>query len=255
MSQATTLRVSTKLPARADFIVPQGTTWKKVITWQNSLGVNKTVNEYRFQMGVRESFNDTSALLFLDSAAGSIAKDTVNNEFSLIIQPSDTTSLDFDIGVFTLKATHVTTGVVTRLIEGNFILTRDGAYDVDDALVSFGIGYHQYAVDVTQYQATSFDQSTGKLILANASAESTSSFAGICTETVSADDYGYIREIGRISNLSWDFTGYIGYPVYLTAVDGEISINPPAPPGISQAIGYVTAATEILVIRRQSAGF
>lgn len=114
-----------------DFCVPQGTTWKYELTLYltDDATTPRDITDDEFKLQVRETKGSSRVLLELDSVAGDIVKpDPTNGVLRLEIDPAKTIGIrikeDQLAAVYDLELTD-TDGDVLRIIEGEFLLTRE----------------------------------------------------------------------------------------------------------------------------------
>lgn len=114
-----------------DFCVPQGTTWKYELTLYvtDDATTPRDITDDEFKLQVRETKGSSRVLLELDSAAGDIVKiDPTNGVLRLEISPEQTIDIrikeDQLAAVYDLELTD-TDGDVLRIIEGEFLITRE----------------------------------------------------------------------------------------------------------------------------------
>jgi hypothetical protein len=110
--------------------IEQGATFRLPITIADTVdGVttNRDLTGYTARMKIKESVEDTAALVTLTTSNGGITIDpdqvTNKGKLSLLISATDTAALDFDQGVYDLEL--VTGSEVERDLKGRVRLSRE----------------------------------------------------------------------------------------------------------------------------------
>ena len=109
-------------PGKYNFICPQGTTFSKQLTWEID-GDPVDLTTYTARMQVREKYTSPSATLTLTTENGGITLGGIQGTVDLDIDATSTSNLIAKEYVYDLEL--VSSSVVTRLIEGKFIVTPE----------------------------------------------------------------------------------------------------------------------------------
>ena len=109
-------------PGKYNFVCPQGATFSKQLTWEiDSIPVDLTT--YTARMQVREKYTSPSAIINLTTENGGITLGGDEGTIDIDISATSTASLVAKEYVYDLEL--VSSSVVTRLIEGKFIVTPE----------------------------------------------------------------------------------------------------------------------------------
>lgn len=113
---------------RKDYIIRQGSTWKRTITWET--GATPTavdITGYTARMQIRQTLTSTGFLVELTTENGGITlTDPTNGVFQLLITAVATAALDFTTAVYDLELIDTgDTGEVTALLEGVMTLSKE----------------------------------------------------------------------------------------------------------------------------------
>lgn len=110
-------------PGQVNFLCPQGSTFDKTITYKiDEVPVDLTGYSSRLQ--VREFHYSTSALLDLSSPDNGMTMGGSAGTINIFIDSSTTTDLSAGNWVYDLEI-ESSGGIVTRLIEGAFIVSPE----------------------------------------------------------------------------------------------------------------------------------
>ena len=107
-----------------DFIIEQGATFSKVLTWKDSTGTPINLTGYSARMQVRSSVEAASTIIELTTVNSRITLGGVAGTITLNISAADTTALTAESGVYDLELVSGA-NVVTRLLEGNVIISKE----------------------------------------------------------------------------------------------------------------------------------
>lgn len=110
------------IPGKYNMVCPQGSTFNKVLTYSID-GTDVDLDGYSARMQVREKYTSTSAQLTLTTENGAIVLGGNNGEINITVPASATAALSPKDYVYDLEL--VNNSVVTRLIEGKFIVTPE----------------------------------------------------------------------------------------------------------------------------------
>lgn len=105
------------------FKVEQGVTLSRPIIWKDSAGNPFDVTGYTARMHVRVSPNAATTLLELVSPTN-ITVGTTDGMFTFNMTATETANLTFLVGVYDFEVISPG-GVVTRLLEGKFKVSRE----------------------------------------------------------------------------------------------------------------------------------
>lgn len=107
-------------PGRYNMKVYQGSTFSLAPQWKID-GTYVTVTGYTAALSVKNSPTSTTTIIELTSANGRITVGTTDGKFTLALTAATTTGLAAGNYVYDLEVTSPG-GVVTRLLEGGFIV-------------------------------------------------------------------------------------------------------------------------------------
>lgn len=107
-------------PGRYNIKCYQGSTFSLAPQWKID-GNYVNVTGYSAAMAVKNSPTSSSTIVSLTSANGKITVGTTNGKFTLALTAGETTALAAGNYVYDLEVTSPN-GVVTRLLEGGFIV-------------------------------------------------------------------------------------------------------------------------------------
>lgn len=110
------------IPGKYNMVCPQGSTFNKMLTYSID-GTPVHLDGYTARMQVREKYTSTSAQVTLTTENDGIILEGLLGEITLNISASATSALAAKDYVYDLEL--VNNGVVTRLIEGKFIVTPE----------------------------------------------------------------------------------------------------------------------------------
>lgn len=109
-------------PGKYNFVCPQGATFSKELTWSiDDSPVDLTT--YSAKMQVREKYTSTTKILDLSSSNGDITLGGTDGTILIEINADTTSSLIAKEYVYDLQLES--SSVVTRLIEGKFIVSPE----------------------------------------------------------------------------------------------------------------------------------
>ncbi len=112
--------MSCSIAGTYDMVVDQGATLSRVITWKDSSRTPYNITGYTARMQVRETTAAAGVVLELTTANGRIALGGVAGTVTLTVSATTTAAVAAGRYVYDLELVS-SAGVVTRLIEGNFI--------------------------------------------------------------------------------------------------------------------------------------
>jgi len=143
--------------------------------------------------------------------------------------------------------------VITLTDDNGFEQPSDGASNAGESLntnwgkADKGHTFNlELGADMTEAQVGYIDGS-GEAQKAIASATDTSYAIGFLTEDGSAGASRYFRHFGRITNTNWDFSAYIGKPIYLDWVTaGAVTTQESGDPNKRVDLGIVATTDTIL---------
>lgn len=109
-------------PGKYNFVCPQGATFSKQLTWEiDSVPVDLTT--YTARMQVREKYTSTTPTVNLTTENGGITLGGEEGTIDIEINAPTTAGIVAKDYVYDLEL--VSSSVVTRLIEGKFIVTPE----------------------------------------------------------------------------------------------------------------------------------
>jgi len=110
-------------PKPIDITLVQGATFRKVIRWKLTANSTKDLTGYTILFQIRLSTDAATALVSLTNDSGIDVSNLSSGEFTITIEDTETTNLDFDTAVYDVKVSK--TGEPTRrLLEGNVFLKK-----------------------------------------------------------------------------------------------------------------------------------
>ena len=104
--------------------IEQGATLSRVLTYKDSAGSSINLTGFTARMSLRTDIEDSSAILSLTTENGRIALGGGAGTITLTVSASDTAALTAGNGVYDLEIVS-SGGVVTRLIEGSYTISRE----------------------------------------------------------------------------------------------------------------------------------
>lgn len=110
------------IPGKYNMVCPQGSTFNKMLTYSID-GTPVNLTGYTARMQVREKYTSTSAQVTITTENSGIVLDAPMGEIQLNVSASATAALAAKEYVYDLEL--VNNGVVTRIIEGKFIVTPE----------------------------------------------------------------------------------------------------------------------------------
>jgi hypothetical protein len=111
------------VPGKYNIVCPQGSTLDQQLTYSiNDVDVNLT--GYSARMQVREKHTSTNAVLNLTNSNGGIVLGGVDGTINIVVTAGQSTELTAKEYVYDLELVSAS-NVVTRLIEGKFIVTPE----------------------------------------------------------------------------------------------------------------------------------
>lgn len=109
-------------PGKYNFICPQGATFSKQLTW-NIDDIPVDLTSYTARMQVREKHTSTSKILDLTTENGGISLGDSDGTIDINVSATSTQSIVPKTYVYDIEL--ISSGTVTRLIEGQFIVTPE----------------------------------------------------------------------------------------------------------------------------------
>ena len=108
-----------------NFVIEQGTTFTRTITWKDSSGSAIDLSTYTARMDIKEKKSDTTAnaLVNLTETAG-LTLGGGAGTILITITHAVTTALDFEEAYYDLEVKSAG-GVVTKLLEGTITLDKE----------------------------------------------------------------------------------------------------------------------------------
>lgn len=105
-----------------DIVADQGATLHETAVWKDSARKIINVTGYTARMHVRSAVESSSIILTLTTENGRIQVIGVQGRFDLTVSAADMTVVPAGKYVYDLEVIAPTTGVVDRLMQGNFIV-------------------------------------------------------------------------------------------------------------------------------------
>ena len=106
-----------------DFIIEQGSTFTRTITWKDANGNLIDLSSYTARMHLRRSADEPKTVIGLTTENGRISLGGSDGTVSLLISATDTEALDAITGVYDLEM--VNGAVVTKIIAGAFTVRKE----------------------------------------------------------------------------------------------------------------------------------
>lgn len=113
-----------------DIVIEQGATFQKKLTWADDINFPASGNPiditgYTARMHLREEKDSPDPpIIALTDSNGRITIGGANGEIDLFIDDADTEALTIESGFYDLEV-ESPAGIVTRLIEGTFLLSTE----------------------------------------------------------------------------------------------------------------------------------
>lgn len=105
-----------------NIVADQGATYKCTVVYSNAAKKPYDVTGYTARMHVRSAVASEDIIISLTSENGRIIVGTTDGRFDLYISAADTTLLPADKYVYDLEVIAPVTGIVERLMMGNFVV-------------------------------------------------------------------------------------------------------------------------------------
>jgi hypothetical protein len=105
-----------------DIVADQGATLHETVVWKDSARKVINVNGYTARMHVRSAVESSSIILTLTTENGRIQVFGVEGRFDLNVSAADMAVIPAGKYVYDLEVIAPVTGVVDRLMQGNFIV-------------------------------------------------------------------------------------------------------------------------------------
>jgi hypothetical protein len=112
----------TTQPGKYDITIYQGATYDVTFTWKDESDTEVNLTGYSARLKARESIDSSSAFISLTSGSGITLGGTAGT-IRVLISATDTAALT-QSGVYDLEL-ESGAGVVTRLLEGNLVLSKE----------------------------------------------------------------------------------------------------------------------------------
>jgi hypothetical protein len=110
-------------PGSLDFLIPKGSTFSRTLTWKVS-GSAVNLTNYTARMQARSSVNSGTVVLDMTTANSKITLGGTAGTITLILSASETAAITQNTLAYDLELVSAG-GVVTRLVEGQIILTPE----------------------------------------------------------------------------------------------------------------------------------
>jgi len=105
-----------------DIVADQGATLHEVAVWKDSARNIINVSGYTARMHIRESIESANPTLSLTTENGRIVVYGSEGRFDLTVSASDMTGISAGKYIYDLEVVAPVTGIVTRLMMGNFVV-------------------------------------------------------------------------------------------------------------------------------------
>jgi hypothetical protein len=106
-----------------NFIINQGATFERVITWKDANDDPINLTNYTARMMIRENVTSATPFISLTSSSG-ITLGGVAGTITILLTASQTAVITQTSGVYDLEL-ESPSGKVTRLLEGTVIISRE----------------------------------------------------------------------------------------------------------------------------------
>lgn len=103
----------------------QGATFSRSITWKDSAKKAINITGYTARMHVRTDVSATTTTLELTTANGRIAIVGATGQITLTVSATDMANVPSGKYVYDLELVAPVTGVVNRVIQGNFVVRAE----------------------------------------------------------------------------------------------------------------------------------
>lgn len=110
--------------ANYDFIIEQGSTFRKQLTYTDSAGVVVDLTGYSARMQLRTKITDANIIISLTDLNSGITFDAPNGIINLFISDTNTAAFTFKTAVYDLEII-APGGDVTRLLSGTITLSKE----------------------------------------------------------------------------------------------------------------------------------
>jgi hypothetical protein len=110
--------------AKRNFIIEQGATFSKVMTWKDENRDATNLTGFTARMHIRGAIDDADPIIILTTENGRIALGGVAGTITLTISATDTAAITDESGVYDLELVSGS-GVVKRLLQGNIVVTKE----------------------------------------------------------------------------------------------------------------------------------
>jgi hypothetical protein len=110
-------------PGSLDFLMPKGSTFSRTLTWKIS-GSAVNLTDYTARMQARASVTSETVVLDLTTANGKITLGGTAGTITLTLSAAETAAVTQQSLAYDLELVSAG-GVVTRLVEGQIVLTPE----------------------------------------------------------------------------------------------------------------------------------
>lgn len=107
-----------------DITVEQGATFRLEATWKDSTGAPVNLTGYSARMQIRETYESEEIIFSFTSTGGSIVLGGALGTVVVTGSATDTAKIPMTPAVYDLEL-EASNGVVTRLLQGRAIITRE----------------------------------------------------------------------------------------------------------------------------------
>ncbi len=108
---------------KIDLIIEQGATFSRTLTWKDDNNTAINLTGYTARMHLREHLSASAPLVVLTTENGGITLTAAQGKLTLTLTATVTAALAVNDGVYDLEVVSAS-GVVTRLLQGKFIVER-----------------------------------------------------------------------------------------------------------------------------------
>jgi hypothetical protein len=108
-----------------DILVDQGATLLRSIGLKSSAKAVVTLTGYTAIMQIRETIASTTTILLLTSSNGGLEINASAGTVLIVITPAQTAALTPGKYVYDLELTETSTGIVTKIIQGNLTVRAE----------------------------------------------------------------------------------------------------------------------------------
>lgn len=108
-----------------DIVADQGATFQQTVVWKNSARKVINVTGYTARMHVRSEISSETIVLLLTTENDRISVIGDEGRFDLLVSASDMEQVEAGKYVYDLEIIAPVTGIVERLMQGNFVVRSE----------------------------------------------------------------------------------------------------------------------------------